>query len=118
MVDKNIIQSRFTKLGVVPIDNQHYLYATLDNNLIGIIVVIKTCDNHYYDEENIKVSSHPICRASSPVQQQKKKPTSPKEPSLVPVHESSASPKKERSKRNKVIEKESPFVQLSLFEES
>ena len=73
---------------------------------------------HYYDEENIKVSSHPICRASSPVQQQKKKPTSPKEPSLVPVHESSASPKKERSKRNKVIEKESPFVQLSLFEES
>ena len=49
---------------------------------------------HYYDEENIKVSSHPICRASSPVQQQKKKPTSPKEPSLVPVHESSASPKK------------------------
>ena len=37
---------------------------------------------------------------------------------LVPVHESSASPKKERSKRNKVIEKESPFVQLSLFEES
>ena len=38
MVDKNIIQSRFTKLGVVPIDNQHYLYATLDNNLIGIIV--------------------------------------------------------------------------------
>lgn len=55
MVDKNIIQSRFTKLGVVPIDNQHYLYATLDNNLIGIIVVIKTCDNHYYDEENIKI---------------------------------------------------------------
>lgn len=38
MVDKNIIQSRFTKLGVVPIDNQHYLYATLDNNLIGIIM--------------------------------------------------------------------------------
>lgn len=55
MVDKNIIQSRFTKLGVVPIDNQHYLYATLDNNLIGIIVVIKTCDNHYYDEEKIEV---------------------------------------------------------------
>ena len=55
MVDKNIIQSRFTKLGVVPIDNQHYLYATLDNNLIGIIVVIKTCDKHYYDEENIKI---------------------------------------------------------------
>ena len=55
MVDKNIIQSRFTKLGVVPIDNQHYLYATLDNNLIGIIVVIKTCDNHYYDEKDIKI---------------------------------------------------------------
>lgn len=57
MVDKNIIQSRFTKLGVVPIDNQHYLYATLDNNLIGIIVVIKTCDKHYYEEENIKVNA-------------------------------------------------------------
>ena len=55
MVDKNIIQSRFTKLGVVPIDNQHYLYATLDNNLIGIIVVIKTCDNHYYDEDDIDI---------------------------------------------------------------
>ena len=53
LVDKNIIQSRFTKLGVVPIDNQHYLYATLDNNLIGIIVVIKTCDNHYFDEDHI-----------------------------------------------------------------
>lgn len=59
MVDKNIIQSRFTKLGVVPIDNQHYLYATLDNNLIGIIVVIKTCDKHYYDEDDIKVSKMP-----------------------------------------------------------
>lgn len=52
MVDKNIIQSRFTKLGVVPIDNQHYLYATLDNNLIGIIVFIKTCDKHYIHDEN------------------------------------------------------------------
>ena|GEM_PF-2398884 len=60
MVDKNIIQSRFTKLGVVPIDNQHYLYATLDNNLIGIIVFIKTCDNHYYDEENIEVGKVPV----------------------------------------------------------
>lgn len=55
MVDKNIIQSRFTKLGVVPIDNQHYLYATLDNNLIGIIMLIKTCDNHYYDEDDIDI---------------------------------------------------------------
>ena len=44
MVDKNIIQSRFTKLGVVPIDNQHYLYATLDNNLIGIIVNTSAVD--------------------------------------------------------------------------
>ena len=59
MVDKNIIQSRFTKLGVVPIDNQHYLYATLDNNLIGIIVLIKTCDNHYYDEDDIKINKLP-----------------------------------------------------------
>lgn len=61
MVDKNIIQSRFTKLGVVPIDNQHYLYATLDNNLIGIIVVIKTCDNHYYLEDvkvDAKIGNH------------------------------------------------------------
>lgn len=61
MVDKNIIQSRFTKLGVVPIDNQHYLYATLDNNLIGIIVVIKTCDKHYYQEDNIEVGSPLKC---------------------------------------------------------
>ena len=62
MVDKNIIQSRFTKLGVVPIDNQHYLYATLDNNLIGIIVFIKTCDNHYYWEDvkvvDTKIGNH------------------------------------------------------------
>lgn len=61
MVDKNIIQSRFTKLGVVPIDNQHYLYATLDNNLIGIIVFIKTCDNHYYWEDvkvDAKIGNH------------------------------------------------------------
>lgn len=61
MVDKNIIQSRFTKLGVVPIDNQHYLYATLDNNLIGIIVVIKTCDKHYYWEDvkvDAKIGNH------------------------------------------------------------
>lgn len=65
MVDKNIIQSRFTKLGVVPIDNQHYLYATLDNNLIGIIVVIKTCDNHYYDEENIEVGKVPVSSSVS-----------------------------------------------------
>lgn len=62
MVDKNIIQSRFTKLGVVPIDNQHYLYATLDNNLIGIIVVIKTCDNHYYDEEDIDIGKPVSCK--------------------------------------------------------
>lgn len=61
MVDKNIIQSRFTKLGVVPIDNQHYLYATLDNNLIGIIVVIKTCDKHYYDEDDIEVGKAVNC---------------------------------------------------------
>lgn len=61
MVDKNIIQSRFTKLGVVPIDNQHYLYATLDNNLIGIIVLIKTCDKHYYDEDNIEVGKAVNC---------------------------------------------------------
>lgn len=67
MVDKNIIQSRFTKLGVVPIDNQHYLYATLDNNLIGIIVFIKTCDNHYYDEDDIKVNKVSSgCRVSAP----------------------------------------------------
>ena len=62
MVDKNIIQSRFTKLGVVPIDNQHYLYATLDNNLIGIIVVIKTCDKHYYDENEIEVGKPIQCQ--------------------------------------------------------
>ena len=62
MVDKNIIQSRFTKLGVVPIDNQHYLYATLDNNLIGIIVLIKTCDNHYYDENKIEVGKPIQCQ--------------------------------------------------------
>lgn len=62
LVDKNIIQSRFTKLGVVPIDNQHYLYATLDNNLIGIIVVIKTCDKHYYDEDNIEVGKSINCQ--------------------------------------------------------
>ena len=62
MVDKNIIQSRFTKLGVVPIDNQHYLYATLDNNLIGIIVVIKTCDKHYYDENEIEVGKPLQCQ--------------------------------------------------------
>ena len=62
MVDKNIIQSRFTKLGVVPIDNQHYLYATLDNNLIGIIVLIKTCDNHYYDENEIEVGKPIQCQ--------------------------------------------------------
>lgn len=61
MVDKNIIQSRFTKLGVVPIDNQHYLYATLDNNLIGIIMFIKTCDNHYYDEDDIEVGKAVNC---------------------------------------------------------
>lgn len=61
MVDKNIIQSRFTKLGVVPIDNQHYLYATLDNNLIGIIVFIKTCDKHYYDEDDIEVGKAVNC---------------------------------------------------------
>ena len=62
MVDKNIIQSRFTKLGVVPIDNQHYLYATLDNNLIGIIVFIKTCDNHYYEENEIEVGKPMNCQ--------------------------------------------------------
>lgn len=64
MVDKNIIQSRFTKLGVVPIDNQHYLYATLDNNLIGIIVFIKTCDNHYYDENEIEVGKPIQCQVA------------------------------------------------------
>lgn len=64
MVDKNIIQSRFTKLGVVPIDNQHYLYATLDNNLIGIIVVIKTCDKHYYDEDDIEVGKAISCQVA------------------------------------------------------
>lgn len=64
MVDKNIIQSRFTKLGVVPIDNQHYLYATLDNNLTGIIVVIKTCDKHYYEENEIEVGKPMNCQVA------------------------------------------------------
>lgn len=72
MVDKNIIQSRFTKLSIVLIDNQYYLYATLDNNLIGIIVFIKTCDNHYYDEDNIKVNKLPAnVKASTSVPEAK-----------------------------------------------
>lgn len=62
MVDKNIIQSRFTKLSIVLIDNQYYLYATLDNNLIGIIVVITSFDNHYYDEEDIDIGKPVSCK--------------------------------------------------------
>lgn len=107
MVDKNIIQSRFTKLGVVPIDNQHYLYATLDNNLIGIIVLIKTCDKHYYDEDDIKVSKQTNYKAST---------------SQAPKSDVGAAPQKETgcpektNSRRKGKKNESSSLQFSLFE--
>lgn len=107
MVDKNIIQSRFTKLGVVPIDNQHYLYATLDNNLIGIIVFIKTCDNHYYDEDDIKVSKQTNYKAAT---------------SQAPKSDVGAAPQKETgcpekmNSRRKGKKNESSSLQFSLFE--
>lgn len=107
MVDKNIIQSRFTKLGVVPIDNQHYLYATLDNNLIGIIVLIKTCDNHYYDEDDIKVSKQTNYKAAT---------------SQAPKSDVGAAPQKETgcpekmNSRRKGKKNESSSLQFSLFE--
>lgn len=107
MVDKNIIQSRFTKLGVVPIDNQHYLYATLDNNLIGIIVVIKTCDKHYYDEDDIKVNKQTNYKAAT---------------SQAPKSDVGAAPQKETgcpekmNSRRKGKKNESSSLQFSLFE--
>ncbi|KAB6368530.1 hypothetical protein GAZ46_17910 [Bacteroides xylanisolvens] len=33
----------------------------MDNTLIRIIVLIKTCDNHYYDEDNIDVGNPISC---------------------------------------------------------
>ena len=113
MVDKNIIQSRFTKLGVVPIDNQHYLYATLDNNLIGIIVVIKTCDNHYYDEDDIKVKD--VKERVEVVA-----PTTVQEPVVQePVKEEKPEPVKQKSARKKTkqeLQKIFDSRQLSLFD--
>ena len=109
MVDKNIIQSRFTKLGVVPIDNQHYLYATLDNNLIGIIVLIKTCDNHYYDEDDIKVSKQPATKAVVSNRPEKKK-------KLIPSIEKTQ-PEQIANNKRKGKKKEIPTGQFLLFED-
>ena len=106
MVDKNIIQSRFTKLGVVPIDNQHYLYATLDNNLIGIIVVIKTCDNHYYDEDDIKVSKQNNYKVSAG---NVKKEASTEQPE---IKKSASAPNKRKG-----MKKQIPSGQFLLFED-
>lgn len=109
MVDKNIIQSRFTKLGVVPIDNQHYLYATLDNNLIGIIVLIKTCDKHYYDEDDIKVSKQPATKAVVSNRPEKKK-------ELIPSIEKTK-PEQIANNKRKGKKKEIPTGQFLLFED-
>lgn len=106
MVDKNIIQSRFTKLGVVPIDNQHYLYATLDNNLIGIIVVIKTCDNHYYDEDDIKVNKQTNYKVSA-VSVKKEVATEHPE-----TKKPASSPNKRKGKKTEI-----PSGQFLLFED-
>lgn len=106
MVDKNIIQSRFTKLGVVPIDNQHYLYATLDNNLIGIIVVIKTCDNHYYDEDDIKVSKQTNYKVSAG---NVKKEASTEQPE---IKKPASAPNKRKG-----MKKQIPSGQFLLFED-
>ncbi|KAB6383604.1 hypothetical protein GAZ37_04695 [Bacteroides xylanisolvens] len=34
----------------------------MDNTLIRIIVLIKTCDNHYYDEEDIDIGKPVSCK--------------------------------------------------------
>lgn len=109
MVDKNIIQSRFTKLGVVPIDNQHYLYATLDNNLIGIIVIIKTCDKHYYDEDNIKVNKQSKSKVVVPKQPEKQKELTLTVEKPKPEQ---VAPNKRKGKK-----KEIPSGQFLLFED-
>ena len=38
------------------------LYTTLDNTQIKIIVIIKSCDNHYYDEDDIDIGSPIQCQ--------------------------------------------------------
>lgn len=38
------------------------LYTTLDNTQIKIIVIIKSCDNHYYDEDGIEVGKPLQCQ--------------------------------------------------------
>ncbi len=37
----------------------------MDNDILWIIVFIKSCDKHYYDEENIKVETAPSGRPVS-----------------------------------------------------
>ena len=36
--------------------------ACFDNILLWIIVIIKTCDNHYYDEDNIEIGKATNCQ--------------------------------------------------------
>ena len=36
--------------------------ACFDNILLWIIVFIKTCDNHYYDEDNIEIGKPTNCQ--------------------------------------------------------
>ncbi len=64
MVDRNIIQSCFTKLAIILIDNQCYWCATLDNILILIKVFITSFDKHYYEESDIDVGEPLNCQVS------------------------------------------------------
>ena len=49
------------------LNTQRLLLLAWDNLGVGIIVVITTRDNHYYDENEIEVGNPPQCRIISNV---------------------------------------------------
>lgn len=89
------------------LNTQRLLLLAWDNLGVGIIVVITTRDNHYYDEDDIKVSKQTNYKAST---------------SQAPKSDVGAAPQKETgcpektNSRRKGKKNESSSLQFSLFE--
>ena len=87
------------------LNTQRLLLLAWDNLGVGIIVFITTRDNHYYDEENIKINASGGHRVSNTRQVDKPK----KEPVQLSVFNQ---PPVKRAK----AKREESKLQLSLFD--
>jgi len=85
------------------------LLLAWDNLGVGIIVLITTRDNHYYDEDDIKVSKQPATKAVVSNRPEKKK-------ELIPSIEK-PKPEQIANNKRKGKKKEIPSGQFLLFED-